>query len=151
VLCKDTPAFIGNRIGVYSMLALSHLVEKMDLSVEEIDKYTGPAMGHPKSATFRTADVVGLDTLVNVANGLYENVPDDEAREVFALPEYIKKMVEHKWLGEKSGQGFYKKVKGEGGKSEILSLDLKSLEYGAQRKVKSSTLEATKPVDDLRK
>lgn len=151
VLCKDTPAFIGNRIGVYSMLALSHLVEKMELSVEEIDKYTGPAMGHPKSATFRTADVVGLDTLVNVANGLHENAPDDEAREVFALPMYIKQMVEQKWLGEKSGQGFYKKVKGEGGKSEILSLDLKSLEYGAQRKVKSATLEATKAVEDLRK
>src|SRR5690606_17995082 len=92
VRCKDTPAFIGNRIGVYSMLALTHLVEKLNLSVEEVDKYTGPAMGHPKSATFRTADVVGLDTLVNVANGLYEHAQGDEAREVFALPAYIKQM-----------------------------------------------------------
>ncbi len=151
VLCKDTPAFIGNRIGVYSMLALTHLVEKMDLTVEEVDKYTGPAMGHPKSATFRTADVVGLDTMVNVANGLYENAPGDEARETFRLPSYIQKMVEQKWLGEKTKQGFYKKVKDAGGKSEILVLDLKTLEYRSQNKVKSATLEQTKAVDNLRK
>lgn len=151
VLCKDTPAFIGNRVGVYSMLALTHLVEQMDLSVEEVDKYTGPAMGHPKSATFRTADVVGLDTLVNVAQGLTQNVPDDEAKEVFQLPSYITKMVENKWLGEKSKQGFYKKVKDDKGDSVILALDLKTLEYKEQEKVKSATLEATKPVEDIRK
>src|SRR5690606_9385386 len=124
VLCKDTPAFIGNRVGVYSMLAVSHLVEKHGLTVEEVDKFTGPAMGHPKSATFRTADVVGLDTLVNVANGLYENAPEDEAKEVFKLPSYILKMLENKWLGDKTKQGFYKKIKGADGKSEILSLNL---------------------------
>lgn len=151
VLCKDTPAFIGNRIGVYSMLALTHLVEQMGLSVEEVDKYTGPAMGHPKSATFRTADVVGLDTLVNVAKGLTQHVPDDEAQEVFQLPSYITKMVENKWLGEKTKQGFYQKVKDDKGKSVILSLDLKTLEYREQEKVKSATLEATKPVEDIRK
>lgn len=151
VLCKDTPAFIGNRIGVYSMLSLAHLVEKMKLSVEEVDKYTGPAMGHPKSATFRTADVVGLDTLVNVAKGLHANLPDDESSEVFALPDYIQQMVERKWFGEKSGQGFYKKVKGADGKSEILVLDLETFDYRKQLKVQSATLEATKPVDDLRK
>ncbi|NGM66249.1 3-hydroxyacyl-CoA dehydrogenase/enoyl-CoA hydratase family protein [Sphingobacterium sp. SGR-19] len=151
VLCKDTPAFIGNRVGVYSMLALTHLVEQIDLSVEEVDKYTGPAMGHPKSATFRTADVVGLDTLVNVAQGLTQNVPDDEAKEVFQLPSYITKMVENKWLGEKSKQGFYKKVKDDKGDSVILALDLKTLEYKEQEKVKSDTLEATKPVEDIRK
>ncbi len=151
VLCKDTPAFIGNRIGVYSMLALTHLVEKLDLSVEEVDKYTGPAMGHPKSATFRTADVVGLDTLVNVANGLDQNAPNDEAKGVFQLPEYISKMVENKWLGEKTKQGFYKKEKDNKGNSVILSLDLKSLSYKEQEKIKSSTLEATKPVEDIRK
>lgn len=151
VLCKDTPAFIGNRIGVYSMLALTHLVGQMDLSVEEVDKYTGPAMGHPKSATFRTADVVGLDTLVNVANGLVQNAPDDEAKEVFTLPDYIMKMTENKWLGEKTKKGFYEKVKKADGSSEILSLNLKTLDYGAQAKVKSSTLEATKLVDDIRK
>ena len=151
VLCKDTPAFIGNRIGVYSMLALTHLVEQMDLSVEEVDKYTGPAMGHPKSATFRTADVVGLDTLVNVAKGLEQNAPDDEAKGVFKLPDYIIKMVENKWLGEKTKKGFYEKVKSSDGSTEILSLNLKTLTYGSQQKVKSSTLEATKAVDDIRK
>src|SRR5690606_9987734 len=144
VLCKDTPAFIGNRIGVYSMLALTHLVEQMELSVEEVDKYTGPAMGHPKSATFRTADVFGLDTLVNVANGLIENVPHDEAKDVFRLPGFITKMVENKWLGEKTKKGFYEKVKATDGNSEILSLNLRTLEYGPQKKINSTTLEATK-------
>jgi len=151
VLCKDTPAFIGNRIGVYGMLALTHLVEKFELTVEEVDRYTGPILGRPKSATFRTADVVGLDTLVNVAKGLYENAPDDEAKEVFKLPAYVQKMVDNKWLGEKSEQGFYKKIKDEAGKTEILALDLKTLEYRKQDKVKSSTLEAAKAVEDLRK
>lgn len=151
VLCKDTPAFIGNRIGVYSMLALTHLVEPLGLTVEEVDKYTGPAMGHPKSATFRTADVVGLDTLINVANGLADNAPDDEAKGVFQLPAYIDKMAENKWLGEKTKQGFYKKVKDDKGNSVILSLDLNTLEYGEQAKVKSTTLEATKQVEDIRK
>ncbi|SEL60622.1 3-hydroxyacyl-CoA dehydrogenase/enoyl-CoA hydratase family protein [Parapedobacter koreensis] len=151
VLCKDTPAFIGNRVGVYSMLALTHLVERLGLTVEEVDKFTGPAMGHPKSATFRTADVVGLDTLVNVANGLAENAKDDEASGVFQLPTYLRQMVEKKWLGEKNGQGFYKKIKDNKGNSEILALDLKTLEYHQQGKVKFATLEATKPVDDIRK
>lgn len=144
VLCKDTPAFIGNRVGVYSMLAIAHLVDQLGLTVEEVDKFTGPAMGHPKSATFRTADVVGLDTLVNVANGLAENAKDDEATGVFRLPTYIQQLVDRKWLGEKSGQGFYKKTKDDKGNSEILALDLKTLEYRKQEKVKSATLEATK-------
>ncbi|MCY4778466.1 3-hydroxyacyl-CoA dehydrogenase NAD-binding domain-containing protein [Sphingobacterium sp. UT-1RO-CII-1] len=151
VLCKDTPAFIGNRIGVYSMLSITHLVEQMGMSVEEVDKYTGPAMGHPKSATFRTADVVGLDTLVNVANGLLQNAPKDEAREVFKLPAYLMAMVNNKWLGEKSKQGFYKKTKDDQGKTAILSLDLKTLEYKEQSRVKSATLEATKLVEDIHK
>lgn len=151
VLCKDTPAFIGNRVGVYSMLALTHLVDQLGLTVEEVDKFTGPAMGHPKSATFRTADVVGLDTLVNVANGLAENAKGDEAAGVFQLPAYLQHMVEKKWLGEKSGQGFYKKIKDDKGNSEILALDLKTLEYRKQEKVKAETLEATKSVDDIRK
>lgn len=150
VRCKDTPAFIGNRIGIYSMLALTHLAEQMGLSVEEVDKYTGPAMGHPKSATFRTADVVGLDTLANVALGLSQNLSKDEALGVFQLPDYITKMVDKKWLGEKSKQGFYKKVKDEKGNSVILSLDLKTLEYKKPGKVKSTTLEATKAVEDVR-
>lgn len=150
VLCKDTPAFIGNRIGVYAMLALTHLVEKLDLSVEEVDRFTGPALGRPKSATFRTADVVGLDTLANVAKGLYENAKDDEAKEVFTLPAYVQKMVEKGWLGEKSKQGFYKKEKGEDGRSEILALDLETLEYRVQEKVKSVTLESGKSVENIR-
>src|SRR5690606_2286573 len=119
------------------------------LSVEEIDRFTGPLLGRPKSATFRTADVVGLDTLVNVANGLYENAEHDEARELFKLPAYVQRMLENKWLGEKSGQGFYKKVKGEKGASEILALDLKTLEYRKQERVKSETLEAAKGITDL--
>src|SRR5699024_1457085 len=149
VVCKDTPAFIGNRIGVYSMLSIAHLVEKLGLSVEEVDKYTGPGMGHPKSATFRTADVVGLDTLVNVANGLSEHLKKDESKGVFELPEYLSKMVYQQWLGEKSGQGFYKKIKDGKGKSIILSLDLNTLEYNAQSKVQSPTLEMTKQVEDI--
>lgn len=150
VLCKDTPAFIGNRIGVYSMLALTHLTERLDLTIEEIDKYTGPAMGHPKSATFRTADIVGLDTLVNVANDLFQNAPNDEAKNIFSLPSFISKMTENNWLGEKSNKGFYEKVKTQDGASEILVLDLKTMSYRPQVKVQSATLEATKLVEDIR-
>ncbi|WP_395811248.1 3-hydroxyacyl-CoA dehydrogenase NAD-binding domain-containing protein [Daejeonella sp.] len=150
VLCKDTPAFIANRVGVYAIMALLHLVQKLDLSVEEVDKYTGPALGRPKSATFRTTDVVGLDTMINVAAGLFNNLPNDKAHQLFELPEYVKKMQEKKWLGDKTKQGFYKKIKGADGKSEILALDLKTLEYKAQQKIKSSTLEATKLVENLR-
>lgn len=151
VRCKDTPAFIANRVGVYSIMELFHIVSDMGLTPEEVDKLTGPVIGHAKSATFRTADVVGLDTLVLVANGVKDNCPDDERNDVFAIPEYVQKMVDKKWLGSKSGQGFYKKIKGEGGSSEILSLDLDSLEYTAQKKVSFPTLEMTKPVDDLAK
>lgn len=150
VLCKDTPAFIANRVGVYSIMALLHLVEKMDLTVEEVDKFTGPALGRPKSATFRTTDVVGLDTMINVANGLHQNLPNDKAHDLFTLPAYVQKMQENKWFGDKTQQGFYKKVKGADGKSEILSLDLKTFEYKSQQKIKSATLEATKPVENLR-
>lgn len=150
VLCKDTPAFIANRVGVYSIMALLHLVEKLDLTVEEVDKFTGPALGRPKSATFRTSDVVGLDTMIKVAKGLYDNCPDDKAHELFKLPEYVKKMEENKWLGDKTKQGFYKKTKTADGKTEILALDLKTLEYKPQQKVKSATLEMTKPVENLR-
>lgn len=149
VLCKDTAAFIANRVGVYSMMALLHLVDKMDLTVEEVDKFTGPALGRPKSATFRTSDIVGLDTMINVAGGLYANLPDDKAHELFTLPDYVKKMQQNKWFGDKTQQGFYKKVRGENGKSEILALDLKTLEYRPQQKIKSVTLEATKPIENL--
>jgi len=149
VLCKDTPAFIANRVGVYSIMALLHLVEKLDLTVEEVDKFTGPALGRPKSATFRTSDVVGLDTMIKVAKGLYDNCPDDQAHELFKLPAYVQKMEENKWLGDKTQQGFYKKTKSADGKTEILALDLKTLEYKPQQKVKSATLEMTKPIENL--
>jgi len=150
VLAKDTPAFIANRVGVFGIMSLLHLVEKMDLTIEEVDKLTGPVLGRPKSATFRTSDVVGLDTMINVANGLKKGVPNDEANELFALPEYLKKMAENKWLGDKTGQGFYKKTKGKDGKTEILVLDLKNLEYKVQQKVKFATLELTKSIDNLK-
>lgn len=150
VLCKDTPAFIANRIGVYGIMALFHLVEKMGLTVEEVDKLTGPVLGRPKSATFRTCDVVGLDTLVHVANGVAATCPKDEAIDQFKIPGFISKMVENKWLGSKTEQGFFKKVKGANGKSEIHVLDLKTLEYKPSEKVKFATLEATKPIENLR-
>lgn len=150
VLCKDTPAFIANRVGVYAIMALFHTVKEMDLTVEEVDKLTGPVLGRPKSATFRTCDVVGLDTLVHVANGLKDNCPNDDMRELFVLPDYISKMTENNWLGSKTEQGFYKKVKTADGSSEIQVLDLKTMEYRSQTKAKFATLEMTKTVDDLK-
>jgi len=150
VLCKDTPAFIANRVGVYSIMSLFHLVEEMDLSIDEVDAMTGPVLGRPKSATFRTCDVVGLDTLVHVANGLKENCPDDERHELFETPNYIGKMVENNWLGSKTGQGFYKKTKDETGKRTILSLDLKTLDYNPRQRAKSATIDMAKGVDNLK-
>ena len=147
VIAKDTPAFIGNRIGIYGIQSLFHLVKEMGLTVEEVDKLTGPVIGRPKSATFRTVDVVGLDTLVHVANGIYQNCPDDEEHAIFQLPDFIDTLLKNNWLGSKTGQGFYKKVKGEDGKSEILGLDLDSLEYRKGKKASFPTLELTKSVD----
>ncbi|WP_179008152.1 3-hydroxyacyl-CoA dehydrogenase NAD-binding domain-containing protein [Winogradskyella forsetii] len=149
VVAKDTPAFIGNRIGIFSIQSLFHAVKDLDLTVEEVDKLSGPVIGRPKSATFRTVDVVGLDTLVHVANGIYENCPDDERRELFKLPDFIDTMMENKWLGSKTGQGFYKKVKKDDGSSEILALDLNTLEYRSSKKAKFATLEMTKTVDKV--
>lgn len=149
VLCKDTPAFIANRIGVFSIMSLFHTVKDMDFTVEEVDKLTGPVLGRPKSATFRTADVVGLDTLVLVAKGLKDNTPNDEANHLFKLPDYIQKMVDNEWLGSKTKQGFYKKVKDDDGNSQILALDLNTLEYNPKKKVKFDTLEQTKQIDSL--
>lgn len=142
VVAKDTPAFIGNRIGIFGIMSLFHLVKEMGLTIEEVDKLTGPVIGRPKSATFRTVDVVGLDTLVHVANGLYENCPNDEAHELFKLPDFINHMMENKWLGSKTKQGFYKKVD-----KDILSLDLNTLEYRPQQKASFATLELTKTIE----
>ncbi|WP_276500437.1 3-hydroxyacyl-CoA dehydrogenase/enoyl-CoA hydratase family protein [Terrimonas pollutisoli] len=149
VLCKDTPAFIANRIGVYGIMAIFGLVDKLGLTIDEVDALTGPIIGRPKSATFRTADVVGIDTLVKVAKGVYDNCPDDEAKESFVIPGWLNKLVDNNWLGDKTGQGFFKKTKGAGGEKEILTLDLKTLEYGPRLKPKFSTIEAAKPIDDL--
>ena len=150
VLCKDTPAFIANRIGVYGIMAIFGLVEKMGLTIDEIDALTGPVIGRPKSATFRTADVVGIDTLVKVANGVADNCPSDEQRAAFTIPAWLEKIVANKWLGDKTNQGFFKKTKGAGGEKEILTLNLQTLEYGPRVKPKFATLEAAKPIDDLK-
>ena len=147
VLAKDTPAFIGNRIGIFGIQSLFHQVKELGLTVEEVDKLTGPVIGRPKSATFRTVDVVGLDTLVHVANGIYDNCPDDEAHELFKLPGFINTMMENKWLGSKTGQGFYKKTVNAEGRKEILTLDLDTLEYRPAKKAKFATLELTKTID----
>ena len=150
VLCKDTPAFIANRVGVYSMMSGMHAVEKTGLTVGEVDKLTGPVIGHAKSATFRTSDLVGLDTTVNVANGLYEGLITDESRDNFKLPKMVQELSDRKWLGDKTKQGFYKKVV-EGGKKQILELDLKTYEYGPKAKSKPDFLDKTKNEEDLKK
>lgn len=149
VLCKDTPAFIANRIGVFSIMAIFHIMQDLELSIDEIDLLTGPVMGRPKSATFRTADVVGIDTLVRVANGVSANSPEDEAKDIFDIPAFLQQVVENKWLGDKTGQGFYKKVKGNNGK-EILTLDLQSMEYGPKQKARFESVSAAKPIEDVK-
>jgi 3-hydroxyacyl-CoA dehydrogenase len=150
VLCKDTPAFIANRIGVYGIMGIFGLLDKLGLTIDEVEALTGPLIGRPKSATFRTADVVGIDTLVKVAHGVAENCPDDEQRAAFRIPAWLDKMVGNKWLGDKTGQGFFKKTKGAGGEKEILTLDLKTMEYGPRQKPKFASVEAAKTIDDLR-
>ena len=150
VLAKDTPAFIANRIGVYGMMAIFGLIDKLNMTIDEVEALTGPLIGRPKSATFRTADVVGIDTLVKVANGVYENCAKDEQRDTFKIPAWLNKVVENNWLGDKSGQGFFKKTKGAGGEREILTLDLKTLEYQPKQKPRFASVDAAKPIDDLK-
>ncbi len=150
VLCKDTPAFIANRVGVFGMMAIMNAMEKLQLNIDEIDALTGPIIGRPKSATFRTADVVGIDTLVKVAKGVADNCPDDEAKEMFNIPAWLNKMVENNWLGDKTGQGFFKKTKSAAGEKEILTLNLQTMEYAARQKSKFATLETAKPIEDLK-
>jgi len=150
VLAKDTPAFIANRIGVFGIMSIFHAMEKLGLTIDEIDSLTGPIIGRPKSATFRTADVVGIDTLVKVAKGVAENAPNDEAKDIFNIPSWLNKVVENNWLGDKTGQGFFIKKKNEKGEKEIYVLNLSTLEYEARKKSKFATLEAAKPVDDLK-
>lgn len=149
VLCKDTPAFIANRIGVYGIMAIFGLIDKMGLTIDEVEALTGPIIGRPKSATFRTADVVGIDTLVKVAKGVHDNCPDDEAKNTFIIPAWLEKLVANNWLGDKTGQGFFKKVKTPDGKSDIQTLNLSTFEYEPRKKPKFASVEAAKPVDDL--
>ena len=149
VLAKDTPAFIANRVGVFSIMSIFHIMEKSGFTVDEIDALTGPIIGRPKSATFRTADVVGIDTLVKVAKGVADNCPGDEARQIFTIPAWLDKVVANNWLGDKTGQGFFKKIKSAAGK-EIQTLNLQTMEYGPRQKPKFASLDAAKPVDDLR-
>lgn len=152
VLCKDTPAFIANRVGVFGFMAVFKAMQQTGLNVDEVDTLTGTIMGRPKSATFRTGDVVGLDTLVHVAKALPLNAPDDEAKDIFVLPSFLEKMIANKWLGDKTGQGFYKKnkTKGDSGGKEILTLNLDTMEYGPKQKSKFATIETAKPIEDLR-
>ncbi|MFH6983811.1 3-hydroxyacyl-CoA dehydrogenase/enoyl-CoA hydratase family protein [Marinoscillum luteum] len=150
VLCKDTPAFIANRIGIYAIMSGMHTIQKMGLTVNEVDKLTGPVIGRAKSATFRTMDVVGLDTAVKVAAGLYEGLPHDESREMFKLPKIVQELYDRKWWGDKTKQGYYKKVV-ENGNKEILELNLETFEYEQKAKVKLDVLDKTKNEEDLKK
>jgi 3-hydroxyacyl-CoA dehydrogenase len=148
VVCKDTPNFIANRIGVYGFMSALHRAIDEGYSVSEVDTILGPSMGRPKSAIFRTADLSGLDTLLHVADNLYTNAPDDEQRETFRAPEILREMVRRGMLGEKSGQGFYKRVKSPDGESVILELDLKTLEYVPQQKTRYDSIGAARNIDD---
>lgn len=146
VIAKDTPNFIANRIGTYGLLVTVHAMQRFGLGVDEVDEITGPAMGRPKSATFRTLDVVGLDTFVHVAQNVFDHVSDSNERDIFRVPDIFLRMVEAGMIGEKSGQGFYKKVK-QDGKSEILTLDVDALTYRPRKRIQSPALAQGKGKD----
>src|SRR6266513_342726 len=149
VIAEDTPNFIANRIGTFSMLNALRLMNRLQMTVEEVDACTGPAVGWPKSATFRTADIVGLDVLVHVVKNIYETAPNDESRETYKVPALVEEMVKRGWLGDKTGQGFYKKVRGAAEK-EILVLDPNTMEYRPRQKAKFASLEMGKAIEDTR-
>jgi 3-hydroxyacyl-CoA dehydrogenase len=149
VLCKDTPAFIANRLGIYALVQTIRATEELGLSIEEVDKLTGPVIGRPKSGTFRLSDVVGLDTTVNVCNNLKTILKTDESVSAFELPNIVAKLMEKGWLGDKTQQGFYKKTKDEKGKTVILGLDFNTMEYRAADKVKIGALDAVKGMDNV--
>ncbi len=150
VLCKDTPAFIANRVGVYAMAKIFQLTQELGLGIETVDSLTGPALGRPKTGTFRLGDLVGHDTSVKVIQGIRENAPDEQS-ETFAIPEYLEWLLENEYLGNKSGQGFYKKTdeKDEKGRSVILALDLDKLEYRPREKPSLESLKQAKQIDAL--
>ena len=149
VVAKDTPNFIANRIGTFSMLNAIRLMATLGMTIEEVDACTGPAVGWPKSATFRTADLVGLDVLVHVVKNIYETAPNDESHEMYKVPALVEEMARRGWLGDKTSQGFYKKVRGEGEK-EILTLDVNTMEYRPRQKAKFASLEMGKAIEDTR-
>ena len=148
VYAKDTPNFIANRIASFSSLNTIRVMLDGDYSIEEVDAMTGPVIGRPKSASFRTTDLVGLDTALYVAENLYPAVPHDEKRDVLMPPDFLREMVKRGWTGNKAGQGFYKKTKGEGGKTEYLVIDYKTLDYHPAAKVRLASLEAARSVED---
>jgi 3-hydroxyacyl-CoA dehydrogenase len=150
VIAKDSPNFIGNHIALYGVVQILKQVESGAFTVEEVDAITGPALGRPKSATFRTLDLAGVDILAHVVHNLYERLPDEAARSQFVLPAFVEKMVERKMVGEKTGQGFYKRVKSPSGESEILTLDPATLEYRPRKSPRLPSLEAAAAVGDVR-
>jgi 3-hydroxyacyl-CoA dehydrogenase len=150
VVAKDTPNFIANRVGTFSVLNALRLMSELGMTIEEVDACTGPAVGWPKSATFRTADIVGLDVLTHVIRNIYENAAADESREIYRVPTLIEEMVKRGWLGEKTGQGFYKRVKKPDGESEILTLDPLTMEYRARQKARFASIELGRTIDDTR-
>jgi 3-hydroxyacyl-CoA dehydrogenase len=149
VRAKDTPNFIANRIGTFSMLNALHQMQALDMTIEEVDTCTGPAIGQPKSATFRTGDLVGLDILVHVVRNIYETATNDEKRETYRIPAFVDEMMKRGWLGDKTNGGFYKKDRASGGK-EILTLDWQKMEYRARQKAKFGSIEAGKGIEDTR-
>ncbi len=148
VYCKDRPNFIGNRIGTFGFLATVHHVQDEGYKIEEADAILGPAMGRPRSAVFRTADLAGIDTLLHVADNLYENLPEDPQRDVLKMPQFVRDMVAAGQTGDKAGQGFYKRVRGEG-KSDTLVIDPATLSYRAQDSAHFSSLDAVKDNPDV--
>jgi 3-hydroxyacyl-CoA dehydrogenase len=148
VYAKDTPNFIANRIASFAALNTVRVMMEGDYSVEEVDAMTGPVVGRPKSASFRTTDIVGLDTSLYVAENLHAAVPDDEQRESLVPPDFMREMLKRGWIGNKAGQGFYKRQKGEGGKPEFWALDWKSLEYRPSQKPRFPSLDGAKTIDD---
>ncbi len=149
VYAKDTPAFVANRVGTYGMTSVFRHMARLGLTVEQVDAVFGKAMGRPDSAVFRTADLVGIDTLAHVIQGIHDSCPDDEERASFQVPAYVTGLIESKRLGDKSGQGFYKKVRGADGKNEIFALDLTTMEYRTTEKVRFPCLGAARSADTV--
>jgi len=149
VMAKDTPNFIANRIGTFSLLNAFEQMQELEMTVEEVDAATGPVIGWPNSATFRTLDIVGLDVLVHVIGNLYDNLIDDESRELYRVPPLMEEMMRRGWLGEKTGSGFYKRVKGSG-ESEILTLDWQKMEYRPRQRARFASMEAAGAIENTR-